>query len=337
MKQFEYCILIARCQPFHHGHYELFKNALAQAETVVFVLGSYKQASNPENPWSAEEREQIIRLALSEEELKQVKFVYARDNWYANNLWLADVQNLVYQVTDGCSDDKICNIGAVNDFPQWKFIYQPNIEHMPHATKIRELYFTHDVAYKQHTHAKVAEWLESFKKTDKFRYLKAGFDYLVDYHIKQIGAPWPYTFVTVDAVVVKSGHVLVVRRKGALGKGLIAMPGGFLNPDESIENAMLRELREETDIQLNKEFLRTHIKEQRVFDYPKRSLRGRVITHAFMIDLDRGPLPQVKGSDDADKAWWMSLKEAASREEEFFEDHFHIISYFAGSPMMRTT
>ena len=329
MKNFKYCVLIARCQPFHNGHYELFKNALAQAETVVFVLGSYKKASDPENPWSAEEREQMIRLSLTEEELKCVKFVYARDNWYANNMWLADVQNLVYQITDGCPDDQICNIGAVNDFPQWKFIYQPNIEHMPRATAIRELYFTHDAGYKKHVNPKVAEWLENFKKTDKFKYVKAGFDYLVDYHVKQIGAPWPYTFVTVDAVVVKSGHVLVVRRKGALGRGLIAMPGGFLNQSEDIEDAMLRELKEETEIQVDKEILRSRIKANKVFGYPKRSLRGRVITHAFLIDLGTGPLPQVKGSDDADKAWWMMNRDVAIHEENFFEDHFAIISFMS--------
>lgn len=329
MKNFKFCVLIARCQIFHHGHYELFKNALAQADDVVFVLGSYKKAPDPENPWTAEQREQMIRLALTEDELKHVRFVYARDNWYANSLWLADVQNLVYEATDGCPDDQICNIGAVNDFPQWKFIYQPNIEHMPHATKIRELYFTHDVAYKQHVNPKVAEWLESFKTTDKFKYLKSYFDYVVDYREQQRGAPWPYTFVTVDAVVIKSGHVLVVRRKGAMGKGLLAMPGGFLNPNESIEDAMLRELIEETDINLDKEFLRGHIKGRRVFDYPKRSLRGRVITHAFLIDLGLGPLPKVKGSDDADKAWWMQNRDVALREEEFFEDHFPIINFMS--------
>ena len=329
MKNFKYSVLIIRGQPFHNGHAELFKNALAQAETVLILLGSYKKAPDMQNPWSAEEREQMIRLALTEEELKHVKFVYARDNWYANNLWLAEIQQLVYEATDGCDNSEICNIGAVNDFPQWKFIYQPNIEHMPHATKIRELYFTHDAAYKKHVHPKVAEWLEDFKKTDKFKYLKAGFDYVLQYRSSWDGAPFAVTFVTIDAVVVKSGHVLVVRRKGALGKGQIALPGGFLNQNETIEDGMLRELREETVIKEDKELLRSCIKTSRVYDYPERSLRGRVITHAFLIDLGNGPLPYVKGSDDASKAFWLSLREIGNREEEFFEDHYAIITSMA--------
>lgn len=328
MKNFKYSILIMRGQPFHNGHYELFKNALAQAETVLVLLGSYKKAPDMQNPWSAEEREQMIRLALTEEESKCVKFIYVRDNWYLNNLWLTNVQALVAEATDNCDDSEICNVGAVNDFPQWKFIFQPNIDSMPHATTIRELYFTMDNSYKKHVCAKVAAWLEDFKKTEKFKYLKAGFDYVMNYREAQRGAPWPMTFVTVDSVVIKSGHVLVVKRKGALGHGQIALPGGFLNQDEAIEDGCLRELREETVIKLDKELLRSSIKANRVFDYPKRSLRGRVITHAFLIDLGNGPLPQVKGSDDAAKAWWMSLSEFATREEEFFEDHFHIISHF---------
>ena len=329
MKNFKYCVLIARCQPFHHGHYELFKNALAQAETVLIVLGSYKKAPDMENPWSAEEREVMIRLALTDDELKCVKFVYARDNWYNNNLWLTEVQQIVYEATGGCDDNQICNIGAINEFPQWKFIYQPNIEHLPHATSIRELYFTHDAAYKKHVHPKVVEWLENFKKTEKFKYLKAGFDYVAQYRSAWAGAPFPVTFLTVDAVVIKSGHVLVVRRKGALGRGQIALPGGFLNQDETIEDGMLRELREETVIKENKDTLRSCIKASRIFDFPRRSLRGRVVTTAFLIDLGNGTLPHVKGSDDAEKAFWLSLREVSNREEEFFEDHNHIINFFA--------
>jgi bifunctional NMN adenylyltransferase/nudix hydrolase len=201
---------------------------------------------------------------------------------------------------------------------------------MPHATTVRGLYFTHDAAYKKHVHPKVAEYLENFKKTEAFKYLKNSYDYIKNYRASWDGAPFPPTHVTVDCVVIKSGHVLVVRRKGALGKGQLALPGGFLNQDESIRAGALRELKEETAIRVDKETLEDHIKDSQVFDYPRRSLRGRIITHAFLIDLDKykGLLPVVKGSDDAEKALWLSLNELSTREEEFFEDHFHIISHF---------
>jgi bifunctional NMN adenylyltransferase/nudix hydrolase len=103
-----------------------------------------------------------------------------------------------------------------------------------------------------------------------------------------------------------------------------------LNQKEFIETAALRELREETVIKVSKEELKKLIKEVHVFDAPDRSLRGRTITHAYLIDLGTGPLPQVKGSDDADKAWWEPLNSAMGREEEFFEDHWHIMNFFLG-------
>jgi len=170
--------------------------------------------------------------------------------------------------------------------------------------------------------------MEVFAKTPEFNRLYKEHQHIQDYKAQWVGAPFPPTFVTVDAVVICSGHVLVVRRKGALGNGLIALPGGFLNTNETIVNGCLRELREETSIKIHVNELRKHIVDERVFDHPTRSLRGRTITHAVYIDLGRGELPPVKGTDDADKAWWMPLAELHAREAEFFEDHAHIVQRF---------
>jgi bifunctional NMN adenylyltransferase/nudix hydrolase len=63
-------------------------------------------------------------------------------------------------------------------------------------------------------------------------------------------APFPPTFVTVDAVVVQSGHVLLVKRKAMPGAGLWALPGGFLNQEETLLDGAIRELKEETKIKV---------------------------------------------------------------------------------------
>ena len=90
----------------------------------------------------------------------------------------------------------------------------------------------------------------------------------------------------------------------------------------------MRELKEETGIKLPIPELKKAIVDERVFDHPGRSLRGRTITHAYCFNLGRGDLPQVKGMDDADKAWWMPLDSVYGQKAMFFEDHFHIINYF---------
>lgn len=334
MKPFEYCVFIGRFQPFHNGHYELLKEALSKANTVLIVIGSYKKAPDIDNPFSAAQREEIIRAALTSEEESRVKFLYVRDSWYVNNRWLTDVQQQVFEATGGCDDSKICIVGAENYFPQWKFFFQKNIEHMPHATTIRELYYTINTDFKNHVHPNVAAWLANFSNTEAFDSLKSSYEYLTEYRLPKNRVKFPVTYVTVDCVIIKSGHVLVVRRNGYPGKGQIALPGGFLDQNETIKEGALREVKEETGIKVDREILEAAISDSEVFDYPKRSLRGRTITHAFLINLGNGPLPLVKGSkvlsevDDTDKAWWMSLSEFATREEDFFEDHFHIISHF---------
>lgn len=329
MKQYKYCVVIGRFEPFHYAHYELVKEALELADKAIIIIGSAHKARTIQNPWTAAEREDMISQTLSQEERERVLFFQVRDYFYTNNRWLTEVQRIVAEATDGIEDDLICNIGEDDRwFPQWDYIKMRSLDRMPHATTIRGLYFTHDNAYKSHVSAPVQAFMEDFKKTPTFKALKDEYDHIRNYREAWNGAPFPPTFVTVDAVVIRSGHVLTVRRKGSPGRGLIALPGGFLNQKETIQEGMLRELKEETGIKISKEELEKSIVEQKVFDYPERSLRGRTITHAFLIDLGTGPLPVVKGMDDADKAWWMSLSDLGTREDQFFEDHFHIITHF---------
>lgn len=334
MRTFEYCVFIGQFQPFALAQAEILKEALNQADIVLVVLGGCKNASNIKSPFPAAQRAEMISSSLSADDAARVKFIYMRDYLYNDNLWLSVLQQKVDEIVGNSTSVALIGheygrgVHYLSQFPQWKRIDVKTSEKYPHPTDICQLFFTLDSGYKTLVPDGTAKLMESFKQTDKFKDLKVDYDYLREYRMSWEGAPFPPTFVTVDAVVIKSGHVLTVRRRGNPGKGLIALPGGFLNQNERILDGMLRELREETVIKMTKEELEKSIKDSRVFDHPDRSLRGRTITHAFLINLGAGPLPQVKGSDDADKAWWMPLSETHDREDEFFEDHYHIISYF---------
>jgi bifunctional NMN adenylyltransferase/nudix hydrolase len=170
----------------------------------------------------------------------------------------------------------------------------------------------------------VQQFLQKFMSTDSYKNILEEYKFVLDYKASWQSAPYPPTFVTVDACVVQSGHVLLVRRGARPGKGQWAMPGGFINQNERINHAVLRELREETQLRVPEPVLRGSIVDQEVFDDPNRSSRGRTITHCFLIKLrDDTALPKVKGSDDADKAKWIPISEL--RPEDFFEDHFHML------------
>lgn len=168
--------------------------------------------------------------------------------------------------------------------------------------------------------------VRDFMETEIFAELQKEWDYIEDYKEAWRAAPYAPTFNTVDAVVEQSGHILLVQRGEFPGKGLWAMPGGFLDPCEKVENGVIRELREETKLKVPEKVLRGSIRHKDVFDDPDRSLRGRTITHVYSFKLDdTSSLPKVKGNDDAAVAKWVSLAEFEGMQGQMFEDHYSII------------
>src|SRR5207237_5286194 len=131
----------------------------------------------------------------------------------------------------------------------------------------------------------VAKYLDVFKETEFFPTLKNEFEYLQKYRAdtRFVGVPFEPVFLTTDAVVVQSGHVLVVRRRVHPGKGLLALPGGFLKADATLEDSAIRELKSETQIRVPVPVLKGSIKASHVFDHPERSQRGRTVTFAYYI------------------------------------------------------
>jgi bifunctional NMN adenylyltransferase/nudix hydrolase len=328
-------VLIGRFQPFHQGHFHLVEAALERAERLLILLGSHRCSPDTRNPWSSQERQEMIVSALPAEWLERLSFVPVRDHLYSENLWLAEVQQ---KVLAHCEEgERVLLVGHQKDrssdyldlFPQWDRKILP-LEGDIHSTAIRQAYFGEEPAalWARDLPAGVQAALAAYQGTGRYRWLAEEAAYINQYRAIWSVAPFPPTFVTVDAVVVQSGHVLVVRRKVRPGLGLIALPGGYLGQRERVEEGMLRELREETGLKVPKPVLEGSVAARGVFDAPNRSLRGRVITHAFLFQLKAGPLPPVRGGDDAEKAFWMPLADIYSQEDAFFEDHVQIIQHF---------
>ena len=173
----------------------------------------------------------------------------------------------------------------------------------------------------------VRTFLEDFRRTRDYEDLRAEFEYLREYRARWDGAPFPPVFVTTDAVVIRSGHVLLVRRGGQPGRGRLAMPGGFLAPKSTLLDSCVRRLREETGLPEGLD-LAGALRGSDVFDYPDRSQRGRTITHAFHFDLGLGQLPILRPGGDSAGAEWTALSDALARPELFFEDHHAIVERF---------
>jgi ADP-ribose pyrophosphatase YjhB (NUDIX family) len=103
------------------------------------------------------------------------------------------------------------------------------------------------------------------------------------------------------------------------------MAGGFLDSGESIRHCAIRELVEETGIELGYKELDMSIKDYRVFDDPHREPRGRMISHTFLFDLQEPELPKLKAADDASAAFWFPLKDLEKIRSQFGGDHYRIV------------
>jgi len=346
-KKYDYGIVIGRFQPFHLAHQSLIQYSLPLAEKVIVILGSARSAPDVKNPFTPARREEIIRACFPNEANRLI-FRAVRDYPYNDHVWTAEVQNIVGEIVeeDEAEHAKIAVVGFFKDkssyylnlFPQWDFeeFYSSDKKLLSsHATLICENYFTGNDAWRELVPETVERYLEFFKTTEFFPPLQGEFEYIQKYKqdTRFVGVPFAPVFVTTDAVVVQSGHVLVVRRRVHPGKGLLALPGGFLAPDATLEDSAIRELKEETQIKVPAAVLRGSIKSTHAFDYPERSQRGRTVTFAYFIELEpslKDGLPRVKGGDDAAKAFWLPLSALGEREDEFFEDHISIIRYFLG-------
>ncbi|WP_265943857.1 bifunctional nicotinamide-nucleotide adenylyltransferase/Nudix hydroxylase [Dechloromonas sp. A34] len=331
---YDVAVLIGRFQPFHNGHAALLAKALASAPQVIVVLGSAHAARNVKNPFTWEERAIMIATTLDSESRHRVRFVPIRD-YYDDRRW---GEAVAAEVASYCTPSaRIALVGHLKDasshylkrFPGWEFVAAPSYGEID-ATAIRRIYFEgEDAAATQALLGgllppAIGHYLKGWAQLPPFARLRG--EHLAIEDNKRIWGSGP--FVTVDAVVTAADHVLLVERGQAPGKGLWALPGGFLEPRERVLQGAIRELREETGLALLDSTLEAALTEVAVFDHPDRSLRGRTITHAHRFELGQCRLPEVAGADDAALAKWVPVAELPAMEGLFFEDHFNILDHF---------
>lgn len=354
-------VYIGRFSPFHKGHAATIKRALMLSKKVLIIIGSAHKPRDIKNPWTFEERAQMIRNWhdsaewLEGEKGLQSKLIIVgqRDHPYSNQRWLAEIQ---HHVSDANSpeggdvyltgSDRDDSTFYLKEFPTYKQdLVSENREISPYlsATSIRDLYFGTRIGKRELLEREVdelnnvflpnttSEFLKKFRTTDEYKTLVMEHEFQVEHDRKWSVAPYTPTFNTVDAVVVQTGHVLLIKRRNAPGKGLWALPGGYLNPREWMLDAAVRELIEETKIDVPKPVIYGSLKDDHIFEAPDRSIRGRLITRAFLFKLPeyvmngKVVLPKVKGDDDAEKAKWFPLSEVLEMSDCLFEDHHAII------------
>ena len=351
-EEYDLLVFIGRFQPFHLGHKRVVDIALRKAKKVLVLVGSAYRPRRPRNPWTWQERAKMIRASFSHTPHSKLHISPLEDFTYRDELWVLSVQSIVKDLVatefPGRKPKKIGLIGCSKDassyylklFPQWGSVNVRFLNPL-NATELRAKFFeTEEIERDLHKFidSGVLQELETFKTHNDYDDIKSYNDICLKiYNERQSSARYPIQDLTADALVTQSGHILVVRRGGAVGKGLLAMPGGYVNSDETFLEAAIRELREETRLKIPEPVLRGSIAANFDADNPFRSERGRIFSKVYHFKLndqtylpdvrkpkiDASDLPDVIGSDDAEKAFWMPYSEVAS--ELFLEDHYDII------------
>ena len=129
---------------------------------------------------------------------------------------------------------------------------------------------------------------------------------------------YPRPAVTADCIVITKEaepKVLLIERGGEPFKGCWALPGGFMNMDETTEQCAFRELEEETGLKIGE------VHQIGAYSRVDRDPRGRTITVAYLAVVD-APIAVI-GQDDAAKAQWFplsALPELAFDHDEIMRD-----------------
>jgi len=332
---FSALIYIGRFQPPHNGHFATIRKALEQTEKLLLFIGSHETCRSLRNPFTTEERLEMLKISLTPKELEKIIFIPIYDSNYNHAEWVQEVNTASVKCL-GQARTKECAIGIIGHkkdktsyyldlFPEWKFVEMPLLENGLSSTEIRKKWLGGTLTEQDKIPQAVYSYLKNKDRESWAKNQKEEYKLVEEYKKEWASTPYPPIFVAGDALVICKEHILLIKRGAFPGKGLFAMAGGFLDQNEPLKHCAIRELIEETGIDVDYAELDKSIKDCQVFDDPRREPRGRMISHTFLFDLQLPELPKVRAADDASEAMWVPLKDLDKIRSQLGGDHYKII------------
>ena len=310
-------IFIGRFQPVHEGHIHALGVAASQVQKLYILVGSANTCRSIKNPWTFEERKQMLSLKLHAQRITNYEIIPLNDYRYSDTQWMSDVRATIEHYDMG-SPVLFGHMKEGNDylkwFPELKF-KSIEAQYTINATQVRT---------------------RMFEENDPFMPETVRGDYQFYEKEKQLfaGYPFPETlnFNCSDAILECQGHILLIQRKFSPGKGAWALPGGFRNQRETFLDCAIRELQEETNVRVPEKVLRGSIVKTELFDNPYRSFGIPRNTMAVYMRISPNPdysLPRANGADDAALCKWVPLTDALNNID-MYDDHKDIVSKVTG-------
>ena len=173
---YDILVFIGRFSPFHDAHLAIIEHACTIASEVVVIIGSTNNERTLKNPFTGDERENMILRALSDEQKDKVIIEQNYDTPEDDEAWVFRTKELVGLKKIKCM--KIGLIGHEKDvssaylkwFPEWDFI---DVDAFPmlHATDIRNIFFTENfdpMDFANNVPISTFEFLLSFSQTPEY-------------------------------------------------------------------------------------------------------------------------------------------------------------------------
>jgi len=295
-------IFIGRFQPFHNGHMAVVQEMekAKDLEEIIIGIGTAQIGHTSYNPFTADEREDMIIKSLELEKPYQIIKIPDINDY---SKWVSYVEslcpdfNVVYSgntITKKLFEDKGYNVRGENVFE------------IISATEVRQLMVNKGnwQDYVPNGTVEVIEMVNGEKR------------------LRELNSKYSNPGVTADVIIdYKSRGIVLIKRKFEPYKGLWAIPGGFLDAGrETIEMTGVREAEEETNLVININDLNL----LGVYSEPGRDPRGPTISVAYYTKVNEGTL---KAKDDAKEV--KVFKNIPSRlafdHNKILEDYFKII------------
>lgn len=301
-------VYIGRFEPPHAAHLYVMLEALQHVEQLILVIGSADTRRTTKNPWTASERQQLISQMLQDEGIapERLRYIHMPDYFYDDERWLKEVKEAVGEgqhiLFGHLKDD---SSSYLESFPQWTFMPTSLVSDLS-ATAVRK-YFFEGKDYTAMVPPVVARFLNDFQQTNEAARLKE--EYLA---LQQLDTSLLH--IHTGAVLLHEGKIFLKKRDSVIGRGMFTLPEVLLDPKETLLHGALRSVDLQTAVLIR----------QQVFDYPKRSQRGRVISHFFQLQTNTPP-----------HGIWLSWSEVQQQSASFFEDHREIAEYFITTPSVQ--
>lgn len=343
-------VLIGRMQPPHMGHAKLVEHMLDQHDHALVLLGSSLRSRDIKDPLRWHDRAWLLRRLLDEIgcDDSRMRNLPLKDYPYSNNRWQYQVQKIVEAQAQELQADEITLYGNYKDssswylqlFPRWNRceipLYKPEGRILS-ASDIRDpiLRGEHPWSYRDLVGSRGADFLTGWRVTEEGRRLCEEAEWIDNFKKPYADLPHGISFQTADSVITWRGLVLLGQRRGNPGKGLWALPGGYVNEKEWIAKGAFRELGEEarTRVYLHGRHSRHRLKfdeswmvGRKQYDWPERSQRGRVITTRFHWRIPDHLDVVHEAADDLQRTQFFPIHDVLDKMDyEMFEDHQMII------------